>query len=796
MQSDAPPVVLPERLPILPLRNSVLMPMSVAPINVGRPRSVRLVEGASVQPHAVVGVIAQRNPDLVEPAFSDLYSVGTVARVVKVIRLGQANYSVVLNGLARFRLNRALRLEPYMQAEVERLREPSASPAAHELAQDLRNKLRQLIAAVPDLPKEISGILENVTEPGSLADLVVANLSDEQVPLKDRQHVLDAVDITARLKLVRQLVEKQLRILRVRDEIAGEVREEMSRTQRDYVLRQQMRSILEELGEAGEMDEADALQERVVRAELPAEAAALARRQLSRLRSMQNQSAEYNVIRNHLEWLVDLPWGRSTPDQLDVRRVQQCLDEDHHGLEQVKRRIVEFSAIRQLRSDKRGPILLFVGPPGVGKTSLGRSIARAMGRKYARIALGGVRDEAEIRGHRRTYVGALPGRVIQALKKAESRNPVIVLDELEKMGADMRGDPTFALLEVLDPEQNDSFVDHYLGVPFDLSQVLFLATANSLHGVPPALMDRLEVIEVPGYTRLEKLSIAETYLVPKQLREHGLLPERLAFTPEAMGHLVDDYTHEAGVRSLERQVAAVCRHVAVQLAEGSNAVTDNVTPEVVRLVLGPERYRNEMADRRLAAGTVTTLGSGGAGGELLYVETTRMPGTGKIRVTGGVRSITQESAATAVSYARSRAERLDIDPEWTKNTDLHVHLPGAGDTVDAAGLGLAIFVAVASLLLEQAPRPQLAIAGEITLRGAVLPIRDVKAKALAAQRFGIRRLILPERNRADLEEVPGVVLETLEISLVRNAEEALRLALESTSSARKRPVSAPPELSP
>jgi ATP-dependent Lon protease len=770
---------VPESIAILPLRNSVLLPMSVVPINVGRPRSVRLVEEFSDDEQTVVGVIAQRDPEVVEPAFEDLYEVGTLARVVKVIRLGQSNYSVVLNGLGRFRVVRPIGLEPYMRAEIERLRPPRVSTEELEaLGKDLRSRMRQVLTLLPELPKETAGILDNVSEPGPLADLIAANFPDEHAKLPERQRVLEALDPLARVKLVKQIVERQLRVLRVKDEIAEQIREEMSKSQREYVLRQQMRTILEELGEAGEEDEADELQARLAAASLPPEADKQARRQLGRLRSMQSQSAEYNVTRNYVEWLVDLPWARSTPDQLDVKRVRQCLDEDHHGLETVKRRIVEYSAIRQLRSDKRGPILLFVGPPGVGKTSLGRSIARSMGRKYGRIALGGVRDEAEIRGHRRTYVGALPGRIVQALKKAESKNPVLVLDEVEKMGTDGRGDPTFALLEVLDPEQNSSFVDHYLGVPFDLSQVMFLATANSRSAIPAALMDRLEVIEVPGYTRAEKLSIATDFLVPKQLREHGLTPDLLEFTREGLEAIVDHYTREAGVRSLEREIAAVCRDLAVKLAEGEN-VREHVDAAYVERVLGSQRFRPELAERRMVAGIATGLGVGGAGGDILFIETTRMPGKGKIRVTGSVRAIMKEAAATAVSYARSRASRLGVDPEWIKSIDLHVHIPKAAATRDAAAVGVTIFVAVMSLLLGIPTRSDVAVAGELTLRGSVLPIAEVKAKILAAHRAGIKGLVLPERNRGDLAEVPGAVLESIEIHFIHRVEEALPLCLES-----------------
>jgi ATP-dependent Lon protease len=787
-----PLVEPPESVAILPLRNSVLLPMSVVPINVGRPRSVRLVEELSDDEQTVVGVIAQRNPEVIEPTFDDLYEVGTLARVVKVIRLGQSSYSVVLNGLARFRVVRPAGFEPYMRAEVERLaRQSGAGEELETLGRELRSRMRQVLSLLPDLPKETAGILDNVTEPGALADLIASNFPEEHAKLPERQQVLEALDPVERVKLVKQIVERQLRVLRVKDEIADQIRDEMSRSQREYVLRQQMRTILEELGEAGEEDEADELQERLLNGELPPEAEQAARRQLGRLRSMQSQSAEYNVTRNYVEWLVDLPWNRSTPDQLDVRRVRQCLDEDHHGLERVKQRIVEYSAIRQLRTDKRGPILLFVGPPGVGKTSLGRSIARSMGRRYGRIALGGVRDEAEIRGHRRTYVGALPGRIIQALKKAESKNPVLVLDEVEKMGTDARGDPTFALLGVLDPEQNSSFVDHYIGVPFDLSQVMFLATANSRAAIPAALMDRLEIIEVPGYTRSEKLAIATDFLVPKQLREHGLTTDLLEFTPEGLETIVDQYTREAGVRGLEREIASVCRDLAVRLAEGEKEIHQKVEGPYVERVLGTPRFRPELAERRTVPGIATGLGVGRAGGDILFVETTRMPGKGEIRVTGSLRAIMKEAAATAVSYARSRADRLGIDPEWTKSMDLHVHIPRAAATRDAAGVGVAIFVAVASLLLGVPARADVAVAGELTLRGTVLPVGEVKAKVLAAHRAGIRTLILPERNRGDLEEVPLQVLQSLDVHFISRVEEVLAIALEGPPPPGRVETSAP-----
>src|SRR6185295_17952198 len=593
----------PERIAILPLRNSVLFPMSVVPINVGRPRSVRLVEDLVGNESALVGVLTQKSAETVEPTFEDLYEVGTLARVVKVIRLGPSNYSVVLNGLGRFRLITPHGLEPYMRAEVQRIPEPPGPvEGLADLGQRLRERTREVLALMPNLPKETASILDNVREPGALADLIASNFPEEQAGITVRQGILEAFEVADRVGLVLAMVERQLEVLKVKDRISSVVQTELSRSQREYVLRQHMKSIREELGEGGDDDEVEQLRERIARAELPAEAEKAAKKQLSRLSSMQQQSAEYQVTRTYVEWLADLPWSRTTPDRIDVKDVQRCLDEDHFGLDRVKRRIVEYAAIRQLRKDKKGPILLFVGPPGVGKTSLGRSIARSMGRRYGRISLGGVRDEAEIRGHRRTYVGALPGRIIQALKRVGCRNPVLVLDEVDKMGSDMRGDPAAALLEVLDPAQNDTFVDHYIDLPFDLSDVTFIATANYRGNIPDALRDRMEIIEVPGYTRSEKRSIAEQFLVPKQVRDHGITIDQIQFEREGIELIIDSYTREAGVRGLDREIAAVCRDVTVKLAEGKTFSTIRVTPAHVRELLGPERNLNEINERKLVPG--------------------------------------------------------------------------------------------------------------------------------------------------------------------------------------------------
>ncbi len=772
-------------VPILALRNSVLFPMSVVPVNVGRPRSVRLVEEHIDSTGALVGVVTQRTEETLEPTFQDLYEVGTLARIVKVIRLNASSFSVVLNGIARFRIVSCDSLEPFMQATMERLADTGKSDAAlPKLSSRLRDATLEMLSLQPDLPKETASILDNVRDAGALADLIASNFSEEHANIAARQQVLECTNVVDRVRLVLSMVERHLGVLRARRALAID---EMGKSQRDLVLRQQMRTIRDALGESGEDDEVERLRERIQRAEMPEEAERAAKKQLRRLSGMPPQSAEYQVARNYVEWLTDLPWSRSTNDRMNVTEVRRCLEEDHYGLERVKRRIVEFSAIRQLRRDRKGPILLFVGPPGVGKTSLGRSIARAMGRKYGRIALGGIRDEAEVRGHRRTYVGALPGRIIQALKKVGSNNPVLVLDEVDKMGVDMRGDPAAALLEALDPEQNDTFTDHFIDVPFDLSKVLFLATANVMGDIPIALADRMEVIEVPGYTRTEKLGIAVQFLVPKQLREHGITEEHLEFTNDGLEHIIDFYTREAGVRGLEREIAAICRAITVRMAEGEEVHDVLVDRRLVEQVLGVHKVRPEIAERRLAPGIATGLGVSGAGGDILFVEATRMPGKGKIQSTGSLGKVLSEAAEAAVSYVRSHAVQLGLSPEWLSKMDLHVHMPRAFAMQDSAAPGLAICAAVTSLLVDVPLRPKVAITGEVTLRGSVLRVLGIKDQLLAAHRAGISEVVLPESNRHDIEELPPLVRDDLSLHWVKNVEEVLQFIFDS------RPPSIPPK---
>ncbi|MFO0671403.1 MAG: endopeptidase La [Polyangiaceae bacterium] len=776
----------PELLPILPLRNSVVFPASVVPINVGRARSVRLVEDLLGQDRAVVGIVSQKEADVDEPGFGDLFEVGTVARVVKIIRLGSSNYSVVLHGLSRMRLEGQAGFDPYMRARVRRIPEDLERDAELDrLGSQLRDSMREVLHLMPNLPQETAGILDNVRESAALADLIASNLTQEQATVADKQGILETLDAKARVRAVLAIVGRQLDMLRVRREVSTMVANE-GKSQRELILRQQMKSIREELGEGAEDDEVEELRERVRAAGLSEDALKIARKQLSRLAGMQQQSAEYNVTRTYVEWLSDLPWQKTTTDKLDVDDVRRCLDEDHFGLEKVKKRIVEYIAVRKLRGDKKGPILCFIGPPGVGKTSLGRSIARSMGRRYHRIALGGVRDEAEIRGHRRTYVGALPGRVIQGLKKVAVKNPVFVLDEIDKMGVDMMGDPAAALLEVLDPEQNSTFQDHYIDTPFDLSQVTFLATANNPDTIPGPLWDRLEIIEVPGYTRVEKKSIAREFLCPKQLAAHGLTPERLEFTDAGIETIIDSYTREAGVRGLEREIGGVCRHVAMRLAEGED-VRETATPETVEKMLGVPRYTREVMDEKSTPGVVTGLAWTPSGGDVLIIEASKMPGKGGVTVTGNLKSVMQESASAAVSFVRSKAPLLGLDPEWLKSLDLHIHVPKHATPKDGPSAGVTMFTAVSSLLLGYPVKRDVAMTGEITLRGNVLPVGGIKEKLLAAHRFGVKTVLIPARNERDLEEVPKDVRDQLTVHMIKRVDEILPIVLET-------PDGAPPSL--
>ena len=763
-------------LPILPLRNSVLFPASVVPVNVGRPRSVRLIEEAFGADRPTIGVVAQQRPETEDPRFEEVHRVGTLARVLKVIRLSSGNYSVVLQGVARMRVLEEVERHPCIRARVERIHEkPVHDVEIDALAAHLREAARKLAAMLPGQTREASQILENVQDPGALADLIASNLP---IGTEQKQHVLELLDVRERLRRVMDLVSRQSEVYKVKKEISTMVQEEMSRSQREYLLRQQMKAIRRELGETeDDEDDIENLRERIARADLPPEAEKAAKKQLSRMRSMSPAGAEYHVARQYVEWMADLPWSKTAADRLDVGEARRVLDEDHHGLDAIKRRILEYIAVRKLRSDVRGPILCFVGPPGVGKTSLGRSIARATGREFVRISLGGIQDEAEIRGHRRTYVGSFPGRIISGLKKAGSKNPVVILDEVDKLGSDQRGDPSAALLEVLDPEQNNTFTDHYIDVPFDLSQVMFIATANRKDTIPSPLLDRMELIELPGYTRDEKNAIARQFLVPKQLSEHGLSPERLEFLDDAIDRLVDEYTREAGVRNLEQKIASVCRAVAVRFAQGED-LSVQADREFVESVLGPPKHVRNIAEKIGHAGVATGLSWTPAGGDLMFVESTRMPGTGRVHLTGSMDDVLKESVAAAFTYLRARAPKLGLPEDFLGKIDVHVHLPQAGVPKDGPAAGIAIFASLASMLTRIKCRPDVAMSGEISLRGAVLRVDGIKEKCLAAHRAGIKHIILPLRNEPELADVPDEIKKDLIVHLVSRVDEVLELALQ------------------
>ncbi|MBC7976602.1 MAG: endopeptidase La, partial [Myxococcales bacterium] len=739
------PVEIPDTLPILPLRNSVLFPGAIIPIDVGRRKSVRLVEDAIAKERPVIGILTQKDARTEDPGSGDLYMVGCAARILKVIKLAKDNFSVILQGVSRFEVSTFDGAEPFLAAKVRSVPDPTSSDVELDaLVMNLKDIAKRVVKLMPELPKEAGALVDSVTEAGHLADLITSHL---ELEVGEKQDVLETFDLKTRTRKVLQFLSRQLEVLKVRERINTQVQEEMGRNQREYVLRQQLKAIKEELGElddgGGDLDE---FAEKITKAKMPEEAEKVSRKQLDRLKGMQPSSAEYTVTRTYLEWLVELPWSVSTEDHIELPEVRRCLDEDHYDLDKVKKRIVEYMAVRKLKNDKKGPILCLAGPPGVGKTSLGRSVARAIGRKFGRISLGGVRDEAEIRGHRRTYVGSLPGRVIQGIKKAGTNNPVFVLDEIDKLGHDFRGDPASALLEVLDPEQNSSFSDHYLEVTFDLSKVLFIATANQLDPIPWALRDRLEIIELPGYTRQEKKMIARKFLVPKQLDDHGLTNDRCEITDEALFEIVDSYTREAGVRNLEREIGSVCRAVAVKVAEGQAKEHEVIDPVVVEEVLGPKKFVSEVAERVGEPGVATGLAWTAVGGDILFIEATQMPGKGKLTLTGQLGDVMKESVTAALSFVRGRAAALGLDPgNFLENKDLHVHVPAGAVPKDGPSAGVTMYTALVSLLTGVPVRPDVAMTGEITLRGNVLAVGGIKEKLLAAHRAGIKRVIIPDR---------------------------------------------------
>jgi len=786
----------PERLAILPVRNTVLYPSMVLPLMVARGSSIKLIDSV-LNGNRLLGVVAQKDPAKEDPASDDMYQVGSLGTILKMLKFPDESIRVLVRGIRRIRINEFLQTEPFFTARVEELADVVPSGVKMEaLIQSIRQQFAKLIEASPILPRETQMAAQNIDDPGMLADFVATNLN---LKLQDMQSVLEELDVGARLERVAKLLGREIEVLELGSKIQDEIKSQIDQSQREYYLRQQMKAIKKELGEddasSKEMEE---LRRRIAEAGMPEEAQKEAEKELTRLSRMHPESAEYTVARTYLDWLCELPWSKSSQDNLDIESARRVLDSDHYAMDKPKERILEYLAVRKLKEDMKGPILCFVGPPGVGKTSLGRSIARAMGRKFERISLGGVRDEAEIRGHRRTYVGALPGRIIRAMRKVGTNNPLIMLDEVDKLGADFRGDPTSALLEVLDPEQNYTFTDHYLDLPFDLSKVLFITTANLLDPIPPPLRDRMEVLELPGYILEEKLEIAKRHLIPKQLDAHGITTTNLEFGDEAIKKIISSYTREAGVRNLEREIGNVCRKVAMKVATGNHEKV-TATAEDIPTFLGPEKFLPEMAERTDIPGVAIGLAWTASGGEILFIEATRMAGGKKLVITGKLGEVMNESAQAAFSYIRSRAKELGIDERFFDKYDIHVHIPAGAIPKDGPSAGITLATAIASLLLDKPVASDLAMTGEITLRGKVLPVGGIKEKVLAAARSGLKRVILPARNEKDLEDIPEQVRRDMQIIFTDSFDEVLKLALgtdDSKQSTKPPPPPAEPPPSP
>jgi ATP-dependent Lon protease len=770
---------IPASLPVLPLKNTVLFPFLLSPLLVSSARSKKLIDAVLLTPQRMLVCAAVRHPVEGSPGPDDVHRVGTVMRIAKMLKFADDSYRLLVQGVARVRIASFEAEQPFLRARIERLVETGDREAV-ETAALMRNVAQQfaaLVAESPRLSDELQLLAAGVDDPSKLADLAGSNLDTD---VTGKQVLLEELDVAKRLRLVQEGISRERDAMKVESEIREKVQSDIGKSQRDYVLRQQLEAIRQELGEGEDQEsEVTRLRERIAAAKMPEEAEKQATRELERLAQMPAAAAEHGVIRSYLEWMVELPWSRASEDRLEIAEARRILDEDHHGLDEVKRRIVEYISVLSLKRDLKGPILCFVGPPGTGKTSLGRSIARALGRQFQRISLGGVHDEAEIRGHRRTYVGALPGRIVQGLRRAGTRNPVFMLDEVDKVGADFRGDPSSALLEVLDPEQNFAFSDHYLEVSFDLSQVLFIATANQMEPVPAALKDRMEVIELPGYIEEEKVEIGRRYLLPRQRRQNGIADIDFDVSDDALRLLIRSYTREAGVRNLEREIGAVCRKVARRVAESGVDAPVRIGPEDLTELLGPVRFEPEVAERTSQAGVAVGLAWTPAGGDILFVESTAMPGQGELKLTGSMGEVMRESAEAARSWLHSRAKDYGLDPEVFETQDVHIHVPAGAIRKDGPSAGVAMVTSLASLLTGKPARAGVAMTGEITLRGKVLPVGGIKEKILAAKRAGIERVVLPERNRRDAEEVAPELLEGLSLEYVGVIDEALERTLAS-----------------
>jgi len=786
---EAKPISDNDNYPVMPLRNTVLFPQQVIPIYIGREKSLKLIEDlGSGDKHIVV--VAQEDGSIEDPKPEDLYAYGTLGVVLKVFDMPDNSKSAIVQGIERVKLISFGEPNPYYRVVVEKVSDQPVKDdlEVEALAKNLRNTFTELIQVAPNLTEEHSGMLSNIQKPSRLADRAVSLLT---VPNQEKQDVLEELDVKSRVEKTITLLTREIQRIKLGEEIQTEVHDEISKTQREYYLREQMKAIKRELGEDEETVEIKELEDRIKAAKLPEEAEKVAMKELERLSRIPTQSPEYSVSRTYIEWLADLPWSNSSADQINVKKADKILDEDHYGLEKVKERILEYLAVRNLKQERnpdgvvRGPILCFSGPPGVGKTSLGKSIARAIGREFVRMSLGGVRDEAEIRGHRRTYIGALPGRIIQSMKKAGTNNPVFMLDEIDKLGSDFRGDPSSAMLEVLDPEQNEAFSDHYLEVDFDLSKVMFITTANYQDAIPPALRDRMEILDFSGYIEDEKIKIAQRHLLPKQIEENGLDKKEVSLDKAAISQLIRSYTRESGVRNLEREIANVLRKVARDLVE-KTVKKIRVTSSKVIEYLGAPRFYSELAERTTKPGVVTGLAWTAAGGDILFIESSKMKGKGGLTLTGQLGDVMKESATAALTYVRSHTDILGIPDDFHEKTDIHVHVPAGAIPKDGPSAGVSMFTSIVSLMTGKPVKDKVAMTGEITLRGNVLPIGGVKEKVTAAHRSGIKHIILPDHNKKDLEDIPDHIKKDLSFYFAKEIMDVIDVAIPGLNGRKKK----------
>jgi ATP-dependent Lon protease len=771
---------IPSVLSIIPLRNEVLFPQQLLPITIAREKSLKLIEEIGKEDN-IIAILTQKDQSIENPTTDELYNIGTAARIMRTIDMPDGSKTVLIQGVYRIKIITFIQEAPYFKAIFEPIRDVMKDSDQSEidaLAANLRNIFKRVVDLSHEVTYEQLVMVSNIKEPGILADMTLAF---SNISIEEKQDVLTTVNIKERLKKVNIMINKKLQTLELGEKIQSDIQSKFGKTQREMYLREQLKTIQKELGEDAETTDTKDLKQKIKKAKMPEEARKVAEKELERLAQMHPSSAEYTVSRTYLDWLIELPWSISTKDNLQIKAVREKLDSDHYNLDKVKKRILEYLAVRKLKDDMKGPILCFVGPPGVGKTSLGRSIAEAIGRKFVRMSLGGIRDEAEIRGHRRTYIGALPGRIVQGIKKAGSNNPVFMLDEIDKVGADFRGDPSSALLEVLDPEQNFSFSDHYLDVAFDLSKVMFIATANMSEPILPALKDRMEIIEIPSYVEEDKVHIAFDFLIPKQIKEHGLNDNLISFTEEAVKLIINSYTREAGVRNLERQVASICRGVAKDVAEVEDikkAKMKTISAKEVNEYLGPKKFFPESAERINETGIAIGLAWTPVGGDILFIEASKMKGKGELKLTGQLGDVMKESAQAAMSYIRAKAEELGIEDNFYQNYDIHIHIPAGAIPKDGPSAGVTLYTALLSLLTNRRVRSDIAMTGEITLRGLVLPVGGIKEKVLAAHRAGIRTVLLPEKNEKDLVEVPDQIRDEMTFHFLEKMADVLDLVFE------------------